>query len=159
MSVLSGWRARSAALGVIVGVSLFAASLVALPAAAGSSEFKAEVHDNLPCPPGFDLCGKGVVQGFGTATTTLVFTGFGPGPDGCAVATADRVITLTGDGSTLLLVLVGTICQQKLDGTYTITGGTGVFAGASGSGTLWGTGTGVPVPSDTVHFRGTIALP
>jgi hypothetical protein len=139
-------------------VAVLGALVLAWPAAASTNDFAADVHDNLACTAGFDFCGKGLVHGFGTATTTLVFTGFAPGPGDCATATAVRVLTLTSDGSTLVLELAGTICEQKLAGTFTISGGTGVFAGASGSGTLWGTGTGVPVPSDTVHFRGTIAL-
>jgi hypothetical protein len=129
-----------------------------LPAAAQEQLFKAELHDNLACPPGFDFCGKGVVQGFGTATTTLNFTGAVPGPGECLTATATRTITLDSDGSTLVIAIAGTICDQKLDGTYTIVGGTGMFAGAAGEGTLVGTATGVPVPSDTIHLRGTITL-
>jgi hypothetical protein len=133
------------------------ATVLALPASAQST-FKAEFHDNLPCPPGFDLCGKGLVHGYGTATTTLTFTGFAPGPGDCATATADRVATLSSDGSTLLFSIAGTICGNKLAGTFVIVSGTGVFAGASGGGTLWGVTTGSPLPSDTVHFRGTITL-
>jgi hypothetical protein len=139
-----------AAVGLIAGVS---------SAGAQTQELKAELHDNLACPSGFDFCGKGLVHGFGTATTTLVFTGAEPGPDDCLTATAVRTITLDSDGSTLLLAIAGTICRQKLDGTYTIIGGTGVFAGATGTGTLKGTATGVPLPSDTVHLRGVITLP
>jgi hypothetical protein len=129
-----------------------------LPAAAQTQVFKAELHDNKACPPGFDFCGNGVVHGFGTATTTLNFTGAVPGPGDCLTATANRTITLDSDGSTLLIAIAGMLCDQKLDATYTIVSGTGVFAGASGGGTLEGTDTGVPVPSDTIHLRGSITL-
>ena len=140
---------------VLAAVGMFA---TVLPAAAEPVPFKADLHDNVACPPGFDFCGKGLVHGFGTATTTLNFTGAVPGPGDCLTATANRAITLDSDGSTLLIAIEGTICDQKLDATYTIVGGTGVFATASGSGTLVGTATGVPVPSDTIHLRGTIDL-
>jgi hypothetical protein len=133
--------------------------IAALPATAQTQSFKADLHDNLACPPGFDFCGKGLVHGFGTATTTLNFTGAVPGPGDCLTATANRTITLDSDGSTLLVAIAGTICDQKLDASFTVTGGTGVFAGASGGGTLEGTATGVPVPSDTIHLRGSITLP
>jgi hypothetical protein len=87
------------------------------------------------------------------------FTSLAPGPGAnCATATADRTVTLDGDGSTLLLTIAGTIRDQKLAATFTIVGGTGVFAGAAGGGTLSGVGTGVPTPSDAVHLRGTITL-
>ena len=134
--------------------------IAALPAAAQSTQsFKADLHDNFACPPGFDFCGKGLVHGFGTATTTLNFTGAVPGPGDCLTATANRTITLDSDGSALFIAIAGTICDQKLDATFTITGGTGAFDGASGGGTLEGTATGVPVPSDTIHLRGSLTLP
>lgn len=140
---------------VLATVGLLAA---VSPAGAQTQAFRAELHDNFACPPGFDFCGKGLVHGYGTATTTLVFTGATPGPGDCLTATAIRTITLDSGGSTLVVAIDGTICAQKLDATYVVVGGTGVFAGASGSGTLKGTATGVPVPSDTVHMEGTLTL-
>lgn len=122
----------------------------ALPAGAATTrEFKAEFHDNFrDCPAGVDLCGKGIVHGFGTATGTFTFFPL------------ERVITLDGDGSTLRLTLEATdLVPPGLEGTFTIVGGTGVFAGATGSGVVWATTTGVPVPSDTAHYRGLITLP
>ena len=154
--------------------TLFAVALAALVAcatalaatAATTQDFDAQLHDNLVCPAGFDLCGKGVLQGYGTVTTTLRFTGFGPGPGNCAGLTAERVITLDSDGSTLDLALDGVLCPKVSpnghpsgSGTFTITGGTGIFAGATGSGLLSVQSTGVPVPSDTAHYHGTVTLP
>jgi hypothetical protein len=144
-----------------------AACAAALPASAASTrDFDAQLHDNLACSTGFDLCGKGLVQGFGTVTTALRFTGFGPGPGNCAGVTAERVITLDSDGSTLDMALDGVLCPKGSpnghpsgSGTFTITGGTGVFAGATGSGLLSVQSTGTPVPSDTAHYHGTITLP
>ena len=118
------------------------------PAASATTEpFRANVHDLLFCP-GVDLCGSGVIQGFGTVTTTFAF------------ASGERVFTLDSDGSILRLLLEPTdTTGSRLNGTWTIIGGTGVFSGASGTGDLWATGTGAPEFSDTAHFRGTITLP
>jgi hypothetical protein len=129
----------------------------ALPASAQSTQqFKAQFHDSSPtCPPGTDLCGKGLLKGFGAVTSTLTFTSVVPGPGAsCVSGTADRVVTLDSDGSTLRLAVVGTICDQKVAGTFEIVGGSGAFAGATGGGTLWGSTNG----SDSVHYRGTITL-
>jgi hypothetical protein len=48
---------------------------------------------------------------------------------------------------------------SNISGTYAIIGGTGVFAGATGSGSLFAQGTGTPGVTDTSHLRGTITLP
>ena len=139
------------------------AALVAAAAPAGGAAttepFRAELHEADVCGPGIDLCGSGVVHGFGTATTTLAFTSFAPGPgETCVTGTADRAIVLDRDGSTLQLEIAGTICRQKIDGTYEVVGGTGAFAGASGGGTVRGIA--IPgVPGGTVHLVGTLTLP
>jgi len=145
-------------------LALVVAALAALAgsaspgAAAASTSFRAEFHDSPSCP-GVDICGKGVVHGFGTVTTTLVFTGFAPGPgDACVTATADREIVLDRDGSRLQLAIAGTICGNKIDGTFAIVGGNGAFAGAIGGGTVRGVAI-QGVPSDSVHFTGTLVLP
>ena len=115
-------------------------------ASATTTPFRADVHDLLLFP-GVDLCGSGVIQGFGTVTTTLTF------------ATGERIFTLDSDGSTLRLLLQATgTTGKRINGTWTILGGSGVFAGATGSGELWATPTGAPETSDTAHFRGTITL-
>jgi hypothetical protein len=143
-----------------VVLALLAALAIPLSSSAQSAqEFKAELHDGELCPVGIDLCGKGVVQGFGTVTTTLTFTSFLPGPwANCVTGTADRAVTLDRDGSTLLIAVVGTICDQKILAAFTILGGTGVFSGATGGGTFWGVTMPGP-PADSVHYRGTITLP
>jgi hypothetical protein len=140
----------------VVVAALAAVAGSASAGAAATTSFRAEFHDS-PCPVG--ACGKGVVHGFGTATTTLVFTGAAPGPgDDCVTATAERNVVLDRDGSVLRLTLVGTICRQKVEGTFAIVGGTGAFAGASGGGTVRGVAI-RGVPSDSVHFTGTLVLP
>jgi hypothetical protein len=128
-------------------LALASLALVVPAGATTTQVFKADLHDFGPCPPGIDLCGKGVVHGFGTATGTFTFFPL------------ERVITLDSDGSTLRLALEAIdISAPTLAGTWTVAGGTGVFAGATGSGVIWATATGVPTPSDTAHYRGTITL-
>jgi hypothetical protein len=144
---------------VALVTALAALAGAASPGAASTTSFRAELHDGVTCPAGIDICGKGVVHGFGVATTTLVFTSLAPGPGGtCATGTADREIVLARDGSTLLLAITGTICRNKIEGTYAVVGGTGAFAGAAGSGTVRGAAI-LGVPSDSVHFVGTLVLP
>ena len=93
------------------------AALVAAAAPAGAATtdpFRAELHEADVCGRGIDLCGTGVVHGFGTATTTLEFTSFAPGPGKtCVTGTADRAIVIDGDGSTLHLEIAGTICRRE----------------------------------------------
>jgi hypothetical protein len=153
----------------VVTLAVLATVVAPLSASAATTQaFRAELHDNLACPTGFDLCGKGLVHGFGTVTTTLTFTGFGPGPGDCASLTADRVLRLDRDGSTLVLSIEGILCPQGASGghapgvgsgTFTVVGGTGRFAGATGSGQLSVQATGVPGLSDTAHYDGTLTLP
>ena len=142
-----------------VVVALAALSIVVAGSAQTTQEFKAHFQDFDVCAPGIDECGHGHIQGFGTVTSALVFTSFapGPGPD-CVTGTADRFVRLDRDGSTLLLAIAGTICEQKIEGTFAIVGGSGVFSGASGEGTLWGVAI-RGVPGGSVQFRGTITLP
>jgi hypothetical protein len=141
-------------------LAAFAAIAVAVPASAESTQdFKAEFNEMGSCP-GVDLCGKGILHGFGTVTTTLVFTSFVPGPGAnCFNASADRTQTLDSDRSVLLMTASGTVCDSRIAGTFTIVGGTGVFAGASGGGTLWGSTTNPHTTSQNIHLRGTITLP
>jgi hypothetical protein len=140
---------RAVCLCALAVFGVIAAVLPATVGASTTSAFRADIHDNFrTCPPGIDLCGKGVVHGYGTATGTFTFF------------PTERVFTLDSDGSTLRIALVPTdLSPPTLAGTWTIEGGTGVFAGATGSGVIWATTTGVPVPSDTAHYVGTITLP
>jgi hypothetical protein len=146
----------------LMTLSLLGVAALAIPAAAQSThELKAEFHDKHAddCPAGTDECGKGHLKGFGTVTTTLTFTSFAPGPGpNCVTGTADRTVTLDADGSTLLLAVAGTICDQQISATFTVVGGSGIFAGAGGGGTFWGVA--IPgTPADTVHYRGELVLP
>ena len=146
---------RIASLALLLAMAALA---VVVPASAQSTQdLKADFSEKSECP-GFDLCGKGVVHGFGTATSGLVFTSFEPGPGDCVSASADRTQTLN-DGSTVLITASGTVCDTRIAGTFTIVGGTGVFAGASGGGTLSGSTTNPNIVSQAVHLRGALTLP
>jgi hypothetical protein len=133
---------------------------VALPASAASDrEFKAQFHDS-ECTT-HDLCGSGLVEGYGHASTTLDITGaeFDP-TTGCLInVTAVRDVELVDDpSSTLTLALTdGLICGNKGSATFTISAATGVFAGLV---VLPGTvrATLIPgTPADTAQYRATIA--
>lgn len=133
---------------------------VALPAGAASrGEFKAQFQDG-ECTT-HDLCGRGLVEGYGHASTTLDITGAGFDPStGCLIdVTAVRDVALVDDpSSTLTLSLTdGVICDNKGSATFTISAGTGVFAGLvvlPGSVRV----TLIPgVPADTAQYRATIA--
>ena len=133
---------------------------LALPAGAASDrEFKAQFRDSS-CAT-HDLCGSGLVEGYGHATTTLDITGavFDPAT-GCLIdVTALRDVTLVEDlSSTLTLALTdGLICGNKGSATFTISAASGVFAGLV---VLPGTVrvTLIPgTPEDTAQYRATIA--
>ena len=136
------------------------AAAATLPASAASAEaFKAQFHDD-DCVT-HALCGTGLVEGYGHVTTTLDLTGadFDPAT-GCLInVTAVRDVQLVDDpSSTLRLDLFdGVICDNKGSATFTISAGTGVFAGLV---VLPGTvrATLIPgVPADTAQYRATIS--
>ena len=135
-------------------LAVLGAIVAAVPAAASTQRFNAQFHDTA-CGPGME-CGAGIVQGFGQVTTTVVVTGIGPGPADCLAATGVRSLTLVADGSTLDLEVEAVVCGQTADGTFTVVGGTGVFAGAGGSGILFGFANEF---RDAVHYSGELTLP
>jgi hypothetical protein len=163
----------------IVSSAALAALTLALPAQAQTATFDANVQgsfgirNSMTCPPDLD-CGRARIDGFGKATRTLAITGFTPGvPAGCNSVTAIEHMVLDSDGSTLDLVLDAAICypgasQDASDspraqgdpfqatGTFAIVGGTGVFAGATGSGTLTSVGAGDAI---VIHYSGTLVIP
>jgi hypothetical protein len=147
----------AAALLALVAVPAAAAQTVSLEASFKESFGRADAH---PCPLAF-ACGRGEVEGFGAATSTfeiLSFENLDP-ETSCGDATIRYTITLTSGAGTLVLTETGVACfpgksplapgslksfgnPSTLTATWTVTGGTGVFAGASGSG------------SSTAHFAG-----
>ena len=102
------------------------------------------------------LCGTGFVAQFGSASIVSVITSFTPGSP-CFSFTAVETITVVG--GTLTLSEVGSGCvlnataatPTAFSWTFTFTGGTGVFAGASGGGTGFHVG--------RTHLSGTLTLP
>jgi hypothetical protein len=120
------------------------------------------------------LCGTGTVEGFGQASSEYDLTSFEPiEGSNCADFTAVRTITLIGNGSTLTLDEEGVVCfpgssffapgaqasfgnPARAEGSFEITGGSGGFAGATGSGTVRFRNSG-----DAGHatLDGTITLP
>lgn len=152
----------------------------AVPASAQTVEFDASVRasfgirNSIDCPPDLD-CGTARIDGFGKATRTLGITGVAPGvPAGCDTVTAIEHMILDSDGSILDLAVRAALCypgasssapgQQGRSqgnpfqgtGTFEVIGGTGVFAGASGSGTLTAIGAGDAI---VIDYSGALTLP
>jgi hypothetical protein len=83
-----------------------------------------------------------------TSTLTVFWAAATPNGAGGFCAPASGPATLTAaNGDTLTMQVTGTVCEvgatsanvpHTFTGTYTITGGTGRFAGATGSGTSTG---------------------
>jgi hypothetical protein len=146
---------------LVVGL-LLVSFVVASPAMAATTQpFEASFDEGFglatahPCPTTevFSWCGTGTITGFGEATSlteVVSFENFDPATS-CADVVLRRTITLE-DGSTLVLMETGTVCfpgkgalaprsaksfgnPYKVEATFTIVTGTGVFAGAQGSGT------------------------
>ena len=140
--------------------ALGALAAAALPVgAAPEGAFYAQFQDD-DCVT-HALCGTGLVQGYGHATTTLDLTGaeFDPAT-GCLInVTADRDVQLVEDpSSTLTLHLFdGVICDNKGSATFTISAATGAFAGLA---VVPGTArvTLIPgIPADSAQYRATLA--
>jgi hypothetical protein len=119
--------------------------------AAATNAFQAafvNVYSQCPIsPPTVVFCGQGTIAGYGAAYSTASLTGplvsLG---DGCFALTARRTITLDDGEGSLTLAETGTKCPPSTAGqdaqanpytvakTYTISTGTGIFTGATGSG-------------------------
>jgi hypothetical protein len=127
-----------------------------------------------PCPGGtLDFCGTGTVSGFGPASYELQGTGITPIPNSqCLAVTAVVTITLADQSGSFAADATATVCFPgnshtapghlkslgnpfKATGSFVITGGTGVFAGATGSGTATLSGAGAQTALDAT---GTITL-
>ncbi len=155
-------------------------AVVAAPASASTtSSFQATFQRHFgagvappPCPTGY-RCETGTVAGYGDATHQFQLTSVTPIPGSeCIDFTVTGTITLADD-STLTYEGSGTRCPvgnshdapgsqvsygnpYSITGAFTITGGTGVFAGASGSGTVIDYFAG---DVEVTVFTGTITLP
>jgi hypothetical protein len=151
---------RRALIGLLAVVMLLAAGTGPAQASttlrfeATFSEFVSESLCGSDWPT---FCGTGVVAQFDSAS--IFSTGPLPNPD-CTALSLRRELTITVAGGTLRL------CQ--LLPVFTVIGGTGVFAGASGGGTASGTvQTRVPasciepllLPTCHIVYSGTLTLP
>jgi hypothetical protein len=152
------------------------AALAATGSASTSQRFQAtfvDIYSQCPTsPPTLVFCGDGTVIGFGAASSTADLTGPPflvpiPGTD-CFALTAVRDITLA-DGDSLTIAETGTKCPSSdtagqhgrgnpytVAKTFTIAGGNGIFAGATGSGTDVNRSAG---NSQVSVLAGTITLP
>jgi len=113
------------------------------------------------------------MAGFGAATSTFELLTFDFDPETrCGATTLRYTITLSSGAGTLTLAGDGTVCFPgnstlapgaaksfgnpfRLTFTWTVSGGTGVFSGASGSGTGTTKGAG---ESGHTALQGTISL-
>jgi len=160
---------------------LLAALALVPTASTATTSFSATFNESFgratahPCSVDTFVCGSGTIAGFGKATEGWAITYFEPETafeTGCSPLTLIRTITLT-DGSTLVTEETGTICFPGVTfenpgsflsfgnpgfftGTYVIVEGTGVFEGATGSGT-----SSFKAAGDTSRstLSGTITLP
>jgi hypothetical protein len=169
---------------VVTAAGVLSAGLLAVVAAPASasttSSFSATFQHHYgagvappPCPTGY-FCETGTVAGYGEATDRSHITSITPiaGTE-CTDFTVTGTITLVADGSTLTYEGSGTRCPvgnshdapgsqvsygnpYSITGAFTITGGTGVFAGASGSGTVVDYFAG---DVEVTVFMGTLTLP
>ena len=135
---------------LLAALALSAASATSV--AAATSGFEAtfhQIYSQYPFSPPQVFDGVGTVAGYGAATSTANLTGplvKIPGTD-CVAIKAVRTITMADGSGTLTLAETGTKCPPSAAAadavgkpytvakTYTISGGTGIFAGATGSGT------------------------
>jgi hypothetical protein len=135
--------------------------------AATTQSFHATFHDvafQNSCSPPIVFCGSGVVGGYGRATTVVRVTSIVPiAGTSCMAVAGTREITLEEGTGTLASSFSGVRCPLgegghafRIQFSYTIAGGSGVFAGATGSGTGINTTAG---NVQVVSLAGTITLP
>jgi HYR domain len=158
----------------VAAVAGIASGQSATVSATGTLELRASLAlvSNLgPCPPGnsADACaprtGKGFVPGLGSVTETYTWS-FRMGPPTCPsglgkpLATTGRLV-VAGRGEIYFAIADGARCieQEPLRNEpqdFRVTGGTGMYDGASGSGTLERA---VSAGFGTERWRGTLVVP
>jgi hypothetical protein len=164
---------------MLLSVAVVAAVFV-VPTSAATARFSAVIHlefegasPTKPCPlDPTTTCDVGHIAGYGQVVQDFTFVS-GVEVDGCFETTGDVLWTLVDDpASTFMTHEVYTECTpgRSADapdsdrafgnpfqgkGTFVISAGTGVFAGASGDGTLY-TRAGGDVYN--IHYAGTITI-
>jgi hypothetical protein len=146
----------------LVCSALVGALTLAAPAAADTTLPFRAIFVESGCAP-LTICGTGNVAGLGhVERTVLVFNGCGPG---CTLRTItfENGSTLMTHGATTGIEFPGNSSDAQstadpawIHGVWTIVGGTGDFAGATGSGTG---DIHVAAGHSTTHLTGTITLP
>jgi hypothetical protein len=138
---------------VVLPAALALSLAYAATTAAATPNFEGtfvDVYSQCPTnPPSLVFCGDGTVPGFGRASSTVGLTALpAPIPDSdCETIHAIRTITLLDGSGALTLSESGTLCPPSSSAgayavggpftvakAYTVVGGSGVFAGATGSG-------------------------
>lgn len=124
-----------------------------------NEQFLADYCDKSAGEPAGSICfsgaGNGEMQPLGKVTFTRTAVYQPGGPDSCGPAKTQGVLT-TASGDTISFSATGTFCRATQTATYTykITGGTGAYKGATGTGTIQ-----VPRPqsntSETQSWSGT----
>jgi hypothetical protein len=167
---------------ILLGLATVLATVLALPASAATANFAAVMQLDFvgkspakPCPlDPTTTCDVGHIAGYGQVVQEFTFVS-GVEVDGCFETTGDVLWTLVADPvSTFMTHEVYTECTPGAsadapgnrlhsfgnpfqgEGTFVISAGTGVFAGASGSGALFTRGAG---DSYILRYAGTITLP
>jgi hypothetical protein len=163
---------------LIIGCVLVVGLLLAAPVEAQTAQdFTATFKSNLPKKElptcGAVFCATGTVEGFGSATFAINPTSFTPTSPSCADVTAAATITLADGSGWLDLSAAGELCfpgnsgnapgalrsfgnPSRFTGSFTIVGGIGVFAGASGGGTATLNSAGAHLAGSAI---GTVSLP
>jgi hypothetical protein len=135
--------------------------------ASNTTRFQAVFHDiEDSCTPPVVFCGFGNVNGYGRATTRVIARQTAPVPGtACFCVSGVRSITLEDGSGTLVSTFTGTRCPLgegghafRIEFSYVIDSeaSSGVFAGATGSGTGENTTAG---NMQVVYLNGTITLP
>ena len=122
----------------------------------GVHAFEAHLQD-APCG-GSTFCGAGKLTGFGQVKARAAFRPVGAPPAaGCLNVAGTRRLTLSSNRkSSLRLAVKGTLCGLRSWGTFEVSSGRGVFAGASGSGVILGSVT--KAQHEHLHYSGVLTL-
>ena len=135
----------------VVAVALTAAASANAVEAPFSAHFKGKQTRNDPPCPGAVFCGSGAVDGYGPASYSIVPTSVGPLVGSCQSVTGVVNIALADATGTLTFAAAGNVCFPgnshaasgqlhafgnpfAINATLAVVGGTGAFAGATGSG-------------------------